>query len=352
MAPTRSSQLSIRKSQRTTVIISREKHRRRSKHLTAKLVNDHMEQDFENDGILSLNDDCLLAIMSLLSIEDLFAAKQCGNRLSALADVAAPKLCRRRSFRYLYNNEAHRKIVECYGEFMQNVTFERKMDEIARSAENGSRSPELKWMWLRRCTALEALTIKDMAPFYDRDCVEVYERLQSLDIGKCLGHEDTYVRIIESCANLKSIKVSKFTLVTFNCIARLGNIERIVLRDSRCDISAYHMTALQGLKKLKHLGMDFRSRGSVGVAPVIMALNQFASLIRFDLHLASIPIHFTEALNKLENIQICQLHFGRGCFDLVENVFVNRVPNFRIAANRGCSECNYICYDVELQRKN
>lgn len=348
---TRASQLPIRKSQRTAVIISREKHRRLSKEPTAQRANDHMEREFENNGILSLNDDCLLAIMSLLSIEDLFAAKQCGNRLSALADVAAPKRCRRQSFRYLYNYEAHRNMVECYGKFMQNVTFERKLDEIARLGDNGSQSPELKWMWLRRCTALRALTIRNMAPFYDRDSVEIYERLQSLEIEKCLGHEDTYVRIIEACANLKSIKVSKFTIATFNCIARLQNIERIVLRDSRCDIFAYHMTALQGLKKLKHLGMDFRFRGCVGVVPVIMALNRFASLIRFDLHLASIPEKFANALNRLENIQICQLHFDQST-PLDENVFADRISNFRISANRGCSECDYICHDVELQRKN
>lgn len=336
----------FRKSQRAAVnILSEENRHRRTEESPTQRHTDNMNPNSGNYGIFSLNDDCLLAILSFLSIEGLFAMKLCCRRFSALADVTAPKQCRSQNFQYNHKSERHRNILECYGEFMQDVTFERK-----RHDEHPSNS---EWKWVRRCTALKTLTIRNMASFYDNASARIYEGLQSLGLEDCYDRGAAYDRIIEACTNLKSIKLrhSTFTDSTLHCIARLKHIESIVLINNCCwwSFSARHVTALQGLNRLKHLGIDFR--GCEDLISVTTSVNKLASLVRFDLYFASNPENFVDAVNQLENINVCHMYFclNRNTpFD--GNVFANSIPHFHVCINRKCNSYLHH-YDVDLRRK-
>lgn len=259
----------------------------------------------------TLNDDCLLAIFSFLSIMDLFELRKCSRRFRALADAAAPKQCRNEEFHYIYKHKTHEEIVKCYGEFMQNVVFEHNKEIAQLSYIIGAVAPQDKWMWLRQCTSLKTLSIRKILPFYDRYSAKMYENLVNLGLEDCNRGWDQYVLIIKACKNLKTIILTEFTGCSsrmFDSVTVLENIEKISIRHCWIgydDRLPRELAKLQGLEKLKCLEIHLYNYGNF-IATIAKALDKLKNIRLFQIRLDCHPANafesgeFSNAMKEFE----------------------------------------------------
>lgn len=308
------------------------------------------------NAIISLNDDCLLAIFSFLSISELFKLRNCSHRLRALADQTAPKQCRRETFCYIYKYRTHEKILQCYGSFMQNVVLER-IGEIVRLFTNELGASKTKWKWLGHCTALKILTIRKMRLNYDEFNAKIFEGLENLELHECFAEDKQYESIITACKNLKSFTISKFTFSStiFDCLAKLENIEQISIRchTYNCDtrVFAMNVAKFRTLSTLKSLELELNKYHDSVV--IIMRLSEIETLEHLVLYVRTIPDGFSQVINELENLKTCQIHFAcHKQYSFNAKVFRGALEGFDMTISRDTRDFYIKYYDIKLQRKN
>lgn len=333
---------------------STEKRHRQHCESPLQLVIDINKPNDRNDGIPSLIDDCLLAIFAFLSIEDLFAVRQCSRRFSALADDVARKKSRENTFWYIYNYRPHRKVLECYGKFMEDVVFDVNYEKTRPSTKAGLETPQEKWMSLARCTSLRTLTIKNIPLFYDASVAKIYEGLQSLSIEDCLSGRLPLAQIILKCKNLKSIKIKNSCcypeildlIATSPALKDIESIEVDLL-------GLKHVNAFQQRTKLKRLRFNVMYWAELPAA--VVAVNRLVSVTHLELYLCrlkELSVSDVRALRELKNITVCRLYIVSvtifGEFKLNSDLFADVMPNFYVTVN----QFRRRDYCVKLERQN
>lgn len=313
------------------------------------------KRNTETSEILLLNDDCLLAIFSFISLLDLFQLRNSCRRFRALADAEALKQGRREEFHQIYKCKMHEEVVGCYGQFMQNVVFEQN-NEVLRLLENGSDAPNAKWKWLKQCTALKCLTLRKIPLEYDRYSAKIYNSLEEFRIDECTNERYHYEMLVGACKNLKTFSVNKLHYPRLiYCVATLENIEKVSIR--KCFLYPNHLlknvAKLWTLKKLKYFELDLRSYpGDLLFTSIIIEFSKIDSLEHLILIVDSIPAGMAEGLDQLKNIKLCKIHYYcRRYIVFDKNEFSDAINAFDVTINSeigdGCIE-----YDIKLLRKN
>lgn len=308
--------------------------------------------------IPSLNDDCLLAIFSFLSLMELFELRKCCHRFKALADITAPKQCRRETFHYIYKLTAHEEILQCYGSYMQNVVLER-ICEIDRLFTNEPATSKFKWKWLGHCKALKSLTIRKMHLGYDELIAKIIDGLENLELDGCSFENEQYELIIPACKNLKSFSISNCRLLPkiFDCLAKLESIEKISIPICLNYFNRYNWFAkvaiFRALPKLKCLELELRGNG-YNLEEIIESICEIDTLEHLVLYVLPNPDRYQalEYLNALANLKTCQIHFScrQRYFDVEE--FRGAMERFDVDISRNTGDFHIVDYDIKLQRKN
>lgn len=362
MAPKRAiSQKSIKKSKPSPDINSNRKRRRHHEESPdERMTIECNESNTEKCEILLLNNDCLLEIFAHLSVVDLFYARKCCRRFKELADFVAPKQCQKEEFHYVWQNEKHKKLLECYGKFMPNITFERITDAIPLSDDIDLRNGLDEWNWLSQCASLKTLTIRNMNLIYDERFNEVYEGLESLSIEDCPFIDDIngYEHVIRACKNLKSIQVlnGAFRLDWIDAV-NLENISIRLIDLIHCFLFGRFSDELLKLTKLKYLLLD------------VPCCDYFASLLSC-LH-ESLPLEqlvlgvkrgiefnhsmLAEALEKLQKVKLCQIRYYAANdalgFSNAKSL-VQFMQSFNVSIGyHGSQPSNDNYFEIKLQRK-
>lgn len=344
---------SIRRSKRIAAkftVIKSNVERRHHGHHEASPSPTKRTKDCE---ILSLNDDCLLALFSFFSILELIDLRKCCSRFRALIDVAMPTRCRSETFHYIYKHKTHEKIMRYCGEFMQNVIFERNA-KIACLLGNDSDSPATMWKWLRHCTALTSLTIRKMRPHYDHFSAKVYEGLENLEFDICYGNNIQCETIIRACKNLNTFRSNDYTFspAMFNSFDTLEKIERISLRERFFPTPGNNLANLQTRKTLKYLEMGFWSDDKAGND--LDWLFNIDSLEHLVLRMTKIPQRLIEKIDNHKNMKSVQILYERlirSFPSFIEKDFKDAIKTYDVVINRVASSAHNERYNIGLQRK-
>lgn len=293
------------------------------------------ERSTEFDGIPSLNDDCLLAIFSFVSIMDLFELRKCSRRFRALADMAAPKKCRNEQFHYIRKHEIHEEVLKCYGEFMQNVVVEHSI-EIEQLIYAKSVACLPRYTWLKYLPALKTLKLRGMKVECHPGSAQIYGNLENLEFDHCRISRPEYEQIFDECRKLKTFcTFSDGSYWNFDLLAKLENIEKISLRGDDMHLTERFIAELAKLKKLEKLNR---------LELELYCFEDFARII---------PI----ALNQHNNIKSCQMKLklfrGIGLDSLGHQDFRAAMAAYDVSIiSKNGPGPNYITCDITIQKKN
>lgn len=256
----------------------------------------------------TLNDDCLLAIFSHVRMKDLLQnVSVCSRRFNALAIDAARRKCRTERFVYDYSDKMDASILERFGEFMQDVEVFDKNLKVSHS-----------FKWLKHCTSLKTLTVREMTLNYDEECAETLRKLENLKLfirdqrrSVAYNHPGIFVM---ACHSLKSISITErpeelcLYLEDAKCLDNLATIYLDVRHQWKKTNGI--STKIRQLKSLKFLECIVRGFEDV---KVVKALSASKSLEKLVVHVFLSPEYIaddlTVAMDKFKNLKSGEINY-------------------------------------------
>lgn len=222
------------------------------------------EQNSENAGILELNYDCLLKILSLLSLEDLCAVKDSCHELSLLAHVAAKRICENEKICITYGNKMDAFTIKKFGTYMHEVFYQnRQIDALL--LENNEMRLLISWYksfaWMKNCSILQTLSMQKInVRNVDQAYINNFGNLINLKIENCSDVKN-FELILKACKNLKSIEVIDAFPEIIGNFRFLLNIEAIRFSTSMDNFEGYiienYIAELGQLQSLKFVSLIF-----------------------------------------------------------------------------------------------
>lgn len=236
--------------------------------------------------ITALNDDCLLAIFSRLSEDDLGAMKQSHPRFAYAANECFKKkhgLDKGRFYNFPglcpgLDNAAN--LVHNFGDVITRVTF------LANPYARTIQEKQAYFSLLKDCSAIETLVIIDRINdlwIVDPMELRIFEKLKVLCLSKSSGTDADFIRILNACDPLK-IQVIQLEQCkglsdnVLNLIAeRLISIKSIRIHFDICtDLILRNVSNLVNLPQLTHF--DFTCKQIMVIAPILNALASITTL--------------------------------------------------------------------------
>lgn len=230
----------------------------------AKKSAGHNEQNDQNSSngaktLLELNDDCLLKILSFLSLEDLYAVKDSCHKLSLLAHMEAKTICKKEKICITYGNKMDALTIKKFGTYMNEVFYHKGRMLLEKQLLIWYKS----FAWMKNCSILQTLSMQKIdIRNLDQVYINNFKNLTNLKIENCFGDESIFERILKACTNLKSIEViDGFPQMIAN-FRFLLNVEELRFSASMVDFETdtieKDIAELGQLQSLKFLSLVFK----------------------------------------------------------------------------------------------
>lgn len=289
---------------------------------TEPLARTRGQQAIADCKLFTLNDDCLLKIMSYLDGMDLCAVKDTCRRFKYLSEYAAQlKFIKYTDFEYSPDGENEPDYMIFMKHFGKNVT--------GKVTLKGERAMNVKNMWLllKRAGPIKELEFIDVdvhgLPIWSMK--KVLQNVQILQFKKCFGKDEDYARIIRACANVRSLTIfvnmSGATDQLLAIIARHpSKIEEIYFSSITFNPETF-VDNLKQLRHLEHLSLLFLSCGHCPVASAIEAIAK-RGIMKFILLRDIRPgAELARVLYGIDSLELCYLQTKYEMPDNIRELF-------------------------------
>lgn len=254
----------------------------------------------QNMKITSVNDDCLIAIFSHLSLADLAAVRKSCERFHYAADECAEKILRDYEDFFIDGSDYEESalISDQFGQMIEDVYMAFEKDYIQWKCKY--------FLLLKQCTAMEFLSVTNV-DFFDLlvDPLEILplKNVRMLSFLRCSGTLANFERFLSALDPLRLVTLfyspADVTVELLTFIAeRMINLRHLSISIKSCTpLFVEKLTKLQNLRKLKEF--DIRCNESL---PLEMIIESLVKLKSRSISLGTIRISnetAATAMNKL-----------------------------------------------------
>lgn len=305
-----------------------------------------MEKDTvqEQDApLLSLNDDCLLAIYSYLKMEDLCALKDCCQRLSFLALFIVERAFRKKKFNEYFCLPSKPRPSDT--DFEEKALMAFKFGELINHVEIVGRAKD-SWRIgpvLKDCTFIKSFRLRNVAmgiiPVVKLKAM--LANIETLELLCCRVSTRKLFRILNSTKSLKHLLIhGKMPMSSdlLSAIVEHENIESICLRMTGIyNVSAEEFRSyaeqLQPLQKLKNLEILYIRYPEI-IAPAMDVLAKIDSLEELTLSWFKPTVDFIQRLATFRNLRTFKIYTYKDIPDKI----VDAAHNFTVTKKRNSTE--------------
>lgn len=292
-------------------------------------------------NITSVNDDCLMEILSHLSAADLSAVKMSCNRFGYVADAVFEKKCLNAHAMYDLKEENGYKrnaaIMEQFGHLIPAIAL--NLGKTRSKFHNEYLSllkhcPDLHSLCICRLN-LDNLLIESIE-------IEAFKKLKQLVLAGCSGTERGLKHLLSECDPLKLKKIliaSTAAVCSDDILAliadRMVHLEDLwIVLNETTETSVANVMKMENLKNLKLL--DIKMSWDMPIVPLINALARNESLEKLVLMTSTImDDEIAIAINSLPaNVLYCRMWLNAR----IPRALMAKITHFR---SEGCAKGRY-----------